>query len=365
MGYKIPLYIPNLAGNEKKYVNECLDSTWISSKGKFIKEFEDKFSEFINVKYATAVSNGTTALHLALETLGITSGDEVIVPTFTYIASVSSIIYTGATPVFVDSVEETWQMDAEDIKKKITPKTKAIMVVHLYGQMCDMDAIMKIANDNNLFVIEDCAEAFGSQYKGKYAGTFGNISTFSFYGNKTITTGEGGMVVSNDYYLYDKAYHLKMHGVSTVREYWHDVIGYNYRMTNICAAIGLAQLERAEDILKKKRFIADTYNENLKELPVVTHKEAKDTVHSYWMYSIMTENVKTREALRKFLSDNGIETRPTFYPAHTMPMFTHTYQKFRVAEELAIRGINLPSFPELKKEQVLEVCDTIKKFYSA
>ncbi|MFZ4590445.1 MAG: DegT/DnrJ/EryC1/StrS family aminotransferase [Ignavibacteria bacterium] len=365
MGYKIPLYIPNLAGNEKKYVNECLDSTWISSKGKFIKEFEDRFSEFINVKYATAVSNGTTALHLALETLGITTGDEVIVPTFTYIASVSSIIYTGATPVFVDSVEETWQMDAEDIKKKITPKTKAIMVVHLYGQMCDMDAIMKIANDNNLFVIEDCAEAFGSQYKGKYAGTFGNISTFSFYGNKTITTGEGGMVVSNDYYLYDKAYHLKMHGVSTVREYWHDVIGYNYRMTNICAAIGLAQLERAEDILKKKRFIADTYNENLKGLPVVTHKEAKDTVHSYWMYSIMTENVKTREALRNFLSDNGIETRPTFYPAHTMPMFAHTYQKFRIAEELAIRGINLPSFPELKKEQVLEVCDTIKKFYSA
>lgn len=363
MGYKIPLYIPNLAGNEKKYVNECLDSTWISSKGKFIKEFEDKFSEFINVKYATAVSNGTTALHLALETLGITTGDEVIVPTFTYIASVSSIIYTGATPVFVDSVEETWQMDPEDIKKKITPKTKAIMVVHLYGQMCDMDAIMKIANDNNLFVIEDCAEAFGSQYKGKYAGTFGNISTFSFYGNKTITTGEGGMVVSNDYYLYDKAYHLKMHGVSTVREYWHDVIGYNYRMTNICAAIGLAQLERAEDILKKKRFIADTYNENLKGLLVVTHKEAKDTVHSYWMYSIMTENVKTREALRKFLSENGIETRPTFYPAHTMPMFTHTYQKFRVAEELAIRGINLPSFPELKKEQVLEVCEKIREFY--
>ncbi|MFA7360321.1 MAG: DegT/DnrJ/EryC1/StrS family aminotransferase [Candidatus Kapaibacterium sp.] len=363
MGFRIPLYIPVLSGNEKKYVNECLDSTWISSKGKFIQEFEDKFSEFIGVKYAATVSNGTTAIHLALETLGITTGDEVIVPTFTYIASVSAVVYTGATPVFVDSIEETWQLDPEDVKKKITSKTKAIMVVHLYGQMCDMDAIMKIADEHNLFVIEDCAEAFGSQYKGRYAGTFGNISAFSFYGNKTITTGEGGMIASNDYYLYDKAYHLKMHGVSSVREYWHDVIGYNYRMTNICAAIGLAQLERADEIIKKKRDVAELYCENLKGLPLTWQKEQKDTVHSFWMFSILVESVKVREALRKFLSENGIETRPTFYPAHTMPMFAHTYQKFRVAEGLAIRGINLPSFPELKKEQVIEVCDTIKKFY--
>lgn len=363
MGFRIPLYIPVLSGNEKKYVNECLDSTWISSKGKFIQEFEDKFSEFIGVKYAATVSNGTTAIHLALETLGITTGDEVIVPTFTYIASVSAVVYTGATPVFVDSIEETWQLDPEDVKKKITSKTKAIMVVHLYGQMCDMDAIMKIADEHNLFVIEDCAEAFGSQYKGRYAGTFGNISAFSFYGNKTITTGEGGMIASNDYYLYDKAYHLKMHGVSSVREYWHDVIGYNYRMTNICAAIGLAQLERADEIIKKKRDVAELYCENLKGLPLTWQKEQKDTVHSFWMFSILVESVKVREALRKVLSENGIETRPTFYPAHTMPMFAHTYQKFRVAEGLAIRGINLPSFPELKKEQVIEVCDTIKKFY--
>lgn len=363
MGFRIPLYIPLLSGNEKKYVNECLDSTWISSKGKFIHEFEDKFCEYIGVKYAASVSNGTTALHLALETLGITAGDEVIVPTFTYIASVSAIVYTGATPVFVDSIEETWQLDPEDIKKKINQKTKAIMVVHLYGQMCDMDEIMKIADEYNLFVIEDCAEAFGSQYKGRYAGTFGNIAAFSFYGNKTITTGEGGMLVSNDYYLYDKAYHLKMHGVSSVREYWHDVIGYNYRMTNICAAIGLAQIERADEIIKKKRAIAELYAENLKGLPLTWHKEQKESVHSYWMFSILVESVKVREALRSFLSENGIETRPTFYPAHTMPMFAHTYQKFKVAEGIAIRGINLPCFPELKKEQVIEVCDAIKSFY--
>lgn len=364
MGYKIPLYIPGLVGNEKKYVNECLESTWISSKGKFIKEFEDKFCEYIDAKYATAVSNGTTALHLALETLGITQGDEVIVPTFTYIASVSSIVYTGATPVFVDSVEETWQIDPEDVKRKITHRTKAIMAVHLYGQMCDMDSIMKIADEHNLLVIEDCAEAFGSKYKGRHAGTFGNIAAFSFYGNKTITTGEGGMLVTNDYYLYDKAYHLKMHGVSTVREYWHDVIGYNYRMTNICAAIGLAQLEHADDILAKKRKIAMSYNEKLKNLPVTIHHEQHDTINSFWMYTILVENVKVREALREHLHKNGVETRPTFYPAHTMPMFAHTYSKFKVSENLAIRGINLPSYPGLTEDQIDFVCTTIKSFFS-
>ena len=363
MKYKIPIYQPHLSGNEKKYVNECLESNWISSKGKFIKEFEDKFSEYIGVKYATGVTNGTTALHLALETLGITEGDEVIVQTFTYIASVSSILYTGATPVFVDSVASTWQMDPEDVKRKITPKTKAIMAVHLYGQMCDMDEIIKIANENKIFVIEDCAEAFGSKFKNKYAGTFGNISTFSFYGNKTITTGEGGMLVTNDYYLYDKAYHFKMHGVSRDREYWHDVIGYNYRMTNICAAIGLAQLEKAEEHIKLKRKLAKRYNELLRDLPVTPLKEAKDTVNTYWMYSILVENVKLRNELREFLANAGIETRPTFYPVHTMPMFAQKYHKFPVAEDIAIRGINLPSWPHIPDEMIIEICNCIGKFY--
>lgn len=363
MNYKIPIYQPLLGGNEKKYVNECLDSNWISSKGKFIKEFEDKFSDYLGIKYATGVSNGTTALHLALETLGIGEGDEVIVPTFTYIASVSSILYTGATPIFVDSLASTWQMDPEDIKKKITPRTKAIMPVHLYGQVCEMDEICKIANENKLFIIEDCAEAFGSKYKDKYAGTFGNISTFSFYGNKTITTGEGGMLVTNDYYLYDKAYHLKMHGVSRDREYWHDVIGYNYRMTNICAAIGLAQLEKADEHIKQKIKLAKRYNELLKDLPVVPLKEAKNTVNTFWMYSILVENVKVRNALRDALANDGIETRPTFYPVHTMPMFMHQYQKFPVAEDIAIRGINLPSWAHIPDESVVKICNSIKKFY--
>ena len=244
----IPIYKPDLGGNEKKYVNECIDTSWISSRGRFVQEFERRFSERIKVAHATAVSNGTVALHLALEALGIQDGDEVIVPTLTYIASVNAISYTGATPVFCDSDALSWQMDPEDIRRRITPKTRAIMVVHLYGQACDMDAIMRIAKEHNLFVIEDCAEAFGTLYKGQHVGAFGDIATFSFFGNKTITTGEGGMVVSNDKALLERARHLKGQGLAAHREYWHDVIGFNYRMTNIQAAIGLAQLERAREV---------------------------------------------------------------------------------------------------------------------
>jgi perosamine synthetase len=363
MNIKIPIYQPLLGGNEKKYVNECLDTNWISSKGKFIQKFEEKFAEHLGIKYATGISNGTTALHLALETLGICEGDEVIVPTFTYIASVSSILYTGAIPVFVDSLASTWQMDPKDIREKITSKTKAIMTVHLYGHPCEMDEICRIADEYKLFIIEDCAEAFGSMYKDKYVGTFGNISAFSFYGNKTITTGEGGMLITNDFYLYDKAYHLKMHGVSRDREYWHDVIGYNYRMTNICAAIGLAQLEKADERIKMKRKLAEKYNELLSGLPVVPHKEAQNVFHTYWMYSILVENVKTRNLLRDFLKQEGIETRPTFYPVHTMPMFSQQYHKFPVAENIAIRGINLPSWPDMPNESIEYICNKIIEFF--
>jgi len=360
---KIPIYEPWLGGNEKKYVNECLDTNWISSKGKFIQQFEENFANYIGIKYATGISNGTTALHLAIEALGICEGDEVIVPTFTYIASVSSILYTGATPVFVDSLASTWQMDPDDIRKKITPRTKAIMAVHLYGHPCEMDEICKIADEYKLFLIEDCAEAFGSKYKNKFIGTFGNISAFSFYGNKTITTGEGGMLVTNDFYLYDKAYHLKMHGVSRDREYWHDVIGYNYRMTNICAAIGLAQLEKADEHIRLKRELAERYNKLLKGLPVTPHFEEKNVFHTYWMYSILTDSVKTRNSLREFLKQEEIETRPTFYPVHTMPMFSHQYHKFPVAEDIAIRGINLPSWPNMPVESTNYICEKISEFF--
>ncbi|HCA41822.1 MAG TPA: perosamine synthetase [Bacteroidetes bacterium] len=364
MSYKIPVYQPSLNGNEKKYVNECIDSNWISSKGEYVNKFEEKFSEYIGVKHSTTVCNGTVALHLALVTLGIGEGDEVIVPSFTYIASVSSISHSGAKPVFADSLESTWQLDPEDVKRKITDKTKAIMCVHIYGNPCEMDEICKIAKENNIFVIEDCAESFGSKYNNKYTGTFGDISTFSFYGNKTITTGEGGMVVTNDETLYDRAYHFKMHGLAKYREYWHDVIGYNYRMTNICAAIGLAQLEKADEKIKMKRDLFVKYKDKLKDLPLEFQNENLNVLNTYWMITILTSNINERDGLREHLKNASIETRPSFYPVHTMPMYATKYQRLPVAEKLGWCGINLPSYPELKDEEIDFISNSIREFYN-
>ena len=362
MTFKIPIYQPSLDGNEKKYVNECLDSTWISSKGRFIPEFEQKFAKYTGVKHAASVCNGTVALHLAMVALGIGPGDEVIVPSLTYISSANAIAYTGATPVFVDSLENTWQMDPEDVQRKLTTRTKAIMVVHLYGHPCDMDALTAIARDHGLFMIEDCAEAFGALYKDKHVGSFGDIATYSFFGNKTITTGEGGMVVTNDETLYDRSVHFKGQGLAMHRQYWHDVVGYNYRMTNICAALGLAQLERADDLLRQKREIADRYREGLTGLPVTFHEETKGVRHSFWMCSILVAKPEQRDPLREALELAGIETRPLFYPIHTMPMYAAKFQRHPIAEDLGWRGINLPSWPGLKAEQINEICSVINQF---
>ena len=365
MEIKIPVYRPSLTGNEKKYVNECLDSTWISSKGKFIGQFEKGFAGFVGAQYAASVSNGTVAIHLALVVLGIGAGDEVIVPTLTYIASVNAVTYTGAKPVFVDSLEDTWQMDADDIEKKITPNTKAIMAVHLYGYPCDMDALKKIAKKHSLFIVEDCAEAIGTEYKGQKVGTFGDIAAFSFFGNKMITTGEGGMVVTNDQTLYDRAFHYKGQGLSKHRFYWHDVVGFNYRMTNICAAIGLAQLEQADQFIARKQEIAKQYMTHLEDLPLKFHKGSHGIKHSYWMCSILVNDPDKRDPLMDHLSANGIETRPLFYPVHTMPMYAQNFQKHPVAEYLGWRGINLPSYPGLTDEDIKEVCAQIKTFFGS
>lgn len=361
--HNIPVYKPSLTGNEKKYVTDCIDTSWISSKGKYVSEFEDSFANYVDIKHAASVCNGTVALHLALIALGIGEGDEVIVPTLTYIASVNAITYTGATPVFVDSLDTTWQVDPEDIQKKISNKTKAIMVVHLYGHPCEMDSICSIARHNNLFIIEDCAEAIGSFYKGKHVGTFGDISTFSFFGNKTITTGEGGMIVTNDETLYQRAVHFKGQGLAKHRQYWHDVIGYNYRMTNIQAAIGLAQLEQIDKFLNKKQEIAKHYREGFKDLNIKFHEAHGEIVHSYWMCSILVSGSEVRDNVRDFLTAKGIETRPLFYPVHTMPMYAAKFQKHIVAENLGWRGINLPSFPDLTEDEIQFVIDSVKSFY--
>jgi len=360
---RYPLYSPSLGELEKKYVNDCLDSSWISSKGTYIQRFEQKFAQMTGVRYATSVCNGTVALHLALLAIGIQPGDEVIVPTFTYIASVNAIVHAGAKPVFVDSLLSSWQMDPEEIEKKITPSTKAIMAVHLYGRACNMRKIQEICRHHHLLLIEDCAEAFGTRFEEMHVGSFGDVATFSFFGNKTITTGEGGMVVTNHLPIFENAVHLKTQGVSPDKVYWHTRIGYNYRMTNICAAIGLAQLERAHLIVEKKRALAHWYAHFLKDLPLLADSEPKDTVSSFWMCSILLDNPEDRNPLRAHLTEKGIETRPFFYPAHQMPMYAAEKSYFPIAENLSCRGINLPSYPSLEKEDVREIANQIRSFF--
>ncbi|MGJ0190923.1 DegT/DnrJ/EryC1/StrS family aminotransferase [Pantoea sp. RRHST58] len=359
----IPVYQPSLNGREKEYVMKCLDTTWISSRGEFISEFEQSFAAYAGCEYATTVANGTVALHLAMEALGISSGDEVIVPTLTYIASVNTIVQTGASVVYCDSEADTWNVDVEDLRKRITPRTKAIMVVHLYGLACDLEAVAALCKEHNLYLIEDCAEAFGSRLNGKHVGTFGDVATFSFFGNKTITTGEGGMVLCRDREVYDRACHLKSQGVSKTREYWHDVLAYNYRMTNICAAIGLAQLEQADSIIARKREIAAQYAKGLAGLPLHLQPEPEGYFHTYWMCSILLDQASERVGLRDYLKEQGIETRPLFPPAHTMP---HVFsdESFPVAESLSGRGINLPSYPALTDEQIAFICSAIKTYFN-
>jgi perosamine synthetase len=361
----IPVYQPSLRGNEKAYVNECLDSSWISSKGRFIGLFEEGFRRYVEARYAASVCNGTVAIHLALLALGLGPGDEVIVPTFTYIASVNPIVYVGATPVFADSERGSWQLDPAEVARRITPRSRAVVVPHLYGHPADMGALMALARAHNLFVIEDCAEAFGTRIGGQHVGTFGDVGTFSFFGNKTISTGEGGMVVTGDATLFDRMLRFKGQGLARHRTYWHDIVGYNYRMTNICAAIGLAQLERADELLARKHALAMHYDRLVADLPVEPHRPAREGItHSFWMYSLLLPDGLRDTAMERMAAD-GIETRPAFYPVHTMPMYSQRYERHRVAEELARRGINLPSWPDLAPAQQQRVVASLRRALAA
>ncbi len=361
----IPVYKPYLNGNERKYLNECLDSTWISSKGEYIQAFEKNFCCFVDAPFAISVCNGTVALHLALLGLEIKPHDEIIVPALTYVATVNAIKYMGAVPVFADSLPSHWQIDPHDVRRKISRKTKAILAVHLYGHPSDMEELKEIADENEIFLVEDCAEAFGSFYRGRHVGNHGIVSTYSFFGNKTITTGEGGMVVCHNEALFRKMSMLKNQGCSSTRAYWHEEIGYNYRMTNLAAAIGVAQLEQASEILDKKRRIAEKYAEALQGLPVQLHTEKSDCKHSYWMVSILVEKAGIRDMLRDFLLSQKIETRPFFHPIHRLPMYVDSKDAdCPIAEDLSARGINLPSFPDLSLMEVEFICGQIKAFYN-
>lgn len=363
----IPVAEPCLGEEEMKNVIEAVKSGWISSKGEFIEEFEREFAKYCGVKYGVATANGTVALHLALKSLGINEGDEVIVPTLTFVATANAVIYCNAKPVFVDSHPKYWCIDPEKIEEKITKNTKAIIVVHLYGHPCDMDWIMDVAEDKGLYVIEDCAEAHGAEYKGKKVGSFGDIACFSFYGNKIITTGEGGMCVTNNEGLAERMRLLRDHGMSRHKKYWHDIVGFNYRMTNLQAAVGVAQLRKLDDFIEKKRQIAKWYAEELKELEekglIELHPEMPWAKCVYWMYSILIgdEAKISRDELMKKLEEKGIETRPFFIPMHMLPIHKRN-ERFPVAEKLAREGINLPNSVKLNREDIETIADYLRRF---
>lgn len=365
----IPVCEPTLIGNEAKYVKDCLDTNWISSNGKYIEEFEDAFSKFCNTKYGVSCCNGTAALHLALKALGIGKGDEVIIPTFTMIATCNSVIYSGAKPVLVDSEAETWNIDHNKIEEKINKNTKAIMPVHIYGHPVDMDAIKKIAEKYHLDVIEDAAEGHGAEYKGKKIGSLSDVAAFSFYANKIITTGEGGMIVTNNEKIAEKAKSLRNHAFGKPR-FIHTEVGFNYRMTNIQAAIGLAQTENADKLVEARIRNAATYNKLLKNIKGLTLPPKKEWAKNvYWMYGVLIEDDfgLNMEEVREELMKSGVDTRAFFIPMHKQPafikedeLFPNIHGSYPVSEQLSNKGLYLPSSSSLTEAQIREICEIIK-----
>jgi len=362
---RIPIYQPDLSGHEQAYVLDCLQSGWISSRGTYIERFEHAFKQRIGAAHALSVCNGTVAIQVALAALGIGPGDEVIVPSFTYIASVNSIVAVGATPVFADSNVDTWQVDAEELERRRTPRTRAVMPVHLYGHACDMPAICAWASKHGILVVEDCAESFGTTLGGRHTGTFGDAATFSFFGNKTITTGEGGMVVFRQPHHHAAGFAYKTQGVSATRTYWHESIGFNFRMTNIQAAIGLAQLERADHAIARKRAIATAYEHGLAGLPMTFATLLPGVESSYWMISCTLGSKHMRDDLMAYLGEHGVETRPFFHPAHRLPMYQHHRALLPGAETLADTGLNLPSWPGLEAAQIERICGLVADLFAA
>ena len=359
----IPVYTPSLDGREEQYLVDAVRSGWISSLGQYVTRFEEQFALFCGVEHAVSVTNGTVALHLALHALGIGPGDEVIVPSLTFVASANAVRYTGAVPVFADVDPETWCIDVEDAARLVTPRTKAIMPVHLYGHPADMPAVNTLAAAYNLHVIEDAAEAHGATVAGRTVGGIGRIGSFSFYANKIITTGEGGMLTTNDGALAARCRMLRDHAMPPQKRYWHEEVGFNYRMTNLQAAVGVAQLERVGEFIRRKRHIAELYSAHLNDLPgVQLPAQRQGCTNVYWMYSILVQPpyALSRDELIASLRTRGIDSRPFFHPLDTLPHY-HSGQVRPVAEHLSLCGINLPSFPSLTDEQVAYVAATIRE----
>jgi GDPmannose 4,6-dehydratase len=359
-----PVASPDLSGNELAYVTECVESSWISSAGRFVPEFEKLVAAYSHADHGVAASNGTVALHLALVALGIGPGDEVIVPSLTFIATANAVTYCGATPVFADCDPDTWCISPASVARLITKKTKAIIPVHLYGHPCDMVALQAIVEDTGIRIVEDCAEAIGAEYAGKRVGSFGDAGVFSFFGNKIITTGEGGMVVTKDPELADRMRKLRGQGLASGKRYWHDAIGFNYRMTNIAAAIGVAQMETADVKVWRRRLIAHWYRECLGtdhslQLPI----EAPDCRNVFWMYTVVLDAAAQRDHLAKELELRGIETRPFFFPLNEMPMYAtmRTDNGCPVSRDISYRGLCLPSSSYLNKSDVAHIATALKE----
>jgi perosamine synthetase len=359
---RISVAEPKLAGNERKYVLDCLDTTWISSNGKYIGAFEEAFASFCGVKHAIAANNGTTALHLALVALGLEPGDEVIIPTVTYIATANAVRYCGATPVLVDVCAGTMNIDPKEIEQKITKRTRGIIPVHLYGHPADMEPLNAVARKHGLWVLEDAAEAHGAEVNGKRVGSLSACATFSFFGNKIVTTGEGGMVTTNDDELATKLRLYRGQGVDPKRRYWFPVIGYNYRMTNIQAAIGLAQMETIDAALEDRRVLAKMYDDALSPLKhlLVLPETEPGMRNVYWMYTVyLREGDETRrDRVMQALDEAGIETRPVFYPMHVLPPYKEE-NSYPVADRWAQRGMNLPTHQFLTRADVDRIASAL------
>ncbi|MBI1245744.1 MAG: aminotransferase class I/II-fold pyridoxal phosphate-dependent enzyme [Alphaproteobacteria bacterium] len=368
---RVPIAEPQLGGNELKYVTECIETNWISSQGSFVKRFEEEFARRLGVPHALAVSNGTVALHLALAAYGIGPGDEVIVPDLTFAATLNAVIYTGATPIIVDVARDTWNMDPEAVAAAITPRTKAIMPVHLYGQPADMAPILAIARRRGLMVVEDAAEAVGAAWQGTPCGAIGDCGTFSFFSNKLVTTGEGGMVVFKDDAIAARARRLRDHGMNPQKRYWHDEVGFNYRLTNLQAAIGCAQLEQLDGFLARKRQISTFYEKRLSKIAEIeTPHILPDFANSYWVFSIIADCAAlglSRDQLMARLGAAGVDTRPLFYCMHEMPPYK-TYagnRDFPISAHLSANGLSLPSSTSITEAELEYVAGTIERIVGA
>jgi len=364
----LPVASADVGSSELKYVVEAMESTWISSSGPFIDRFETEFADLCGTKHSLACSNGTVALHLALLGLGLRPGDEVLVPSMTYIATANAVRYCGAEPVFVDIDPETWCISPERIEQAITSRTRGIIGVHLVGHPADMDTINEIAAMHGLWVVEDAAEAHFAEYKGRPVGGLGTLATFSFFGNKIITCGEGGAITLNDSQLYTRLKMLRGQGMDPKRRYWFPITGYNFRLTNVACGILCGQLERREEIISKRRAVFARYDENLSNLKgVYLQPNASWAVTAPWMYSIQInpdEFGMTRDRVIQELRVQGIDSRPFFYPLHTLPPYIEAASRqsnpLDITNELGANGLMLPTFNKLSTSEIDNVCQVIR-----